>query len=64
MNIRQNPVPKAKLPGQPPTTAAAAERFRLPERLETARGLRLAEDHPVVKQLAQSSCQLTQRRMT
>ncbi|MGY3206209.1 hypothetical protein ACVW19_006724 [Streptomyces sp. TE5632] len=35
-------------------TAPAAARFGLPERLEDRRGLRLAEDHPVVKQLAKA----------
>ncbi|WP_202426607.1 telomere-associated protein Tap [Streptomyces sp. HUCO-GS316] len=42
-------------------TAAAAARFGLPERLEDRRGLRLAEDHPVVKQLAKAKWKLTQR---
>ncbi|WP_424893314.1 telomere-associated protein Tap [Streptomyces sp. XH2] len=42
-------------------TAAAATRFGLPERLEDRRGLRLAEDHPVVKQIAKAKWQLTQR---
>ncbi|MEU6120245.1 hypothetical protein ABZ840_37615, partial [Streptomyces sp. NPDC047117] len=34
----------------PLSTAAAAEYFGLPSVLEDRRGLRLAEDHPVVKQ--------------
>ncbi|MDX3588921.1 telomere-associated protein Tap [Streptomyces europaeiscabiei] len=42
-------------------TTAAAARFGLPERLEDRRGLRLAEDHPVVKQLAKAKWKLTQR---
>jgi hypothetical protein len=42
-------------------TAAAAERFGRPERLEDRRDLRLAEDHPVVRQLAKTSWKLTQR---
>ncbi|MEW2497586.1 helix-turn-helix domain-containing protein [Streptomyces nodosus] len=42
-------------------TASAAARFGLPERLEDRRGLRLAEDHPVVKQLAKARWKLTQR---
>lgn len=42
-------------------TAAAAVKFGLPERLEDRRGLRLAEDHPVVKQVLKARWQLTQR---
>ncbi|MGW2600022.1 telomere-associated protein Tap [Streptomyces klenkii] len=42
-------------------TAAAAAKLGLPERLEDRRGLRLAEDHPVVKQIAKAKWQLTQR---
>ncbi|MDP9607878.1 telomere-associated protein Tap [Streptomyces demainii] len=42
-------------------TAAAAARFGLPERLEDRRGLRLPEDHPVVKQVTKAKWQLTQR---
>ncbi|MCW7984684.1 transcriptional regulator [Streptomyces platensis subsp. clarensis] len=42
-------------------TAAAAERLGLPERLEDRRGLRLPEDHQVVKQLARAKWQLTKR---
>lgn len=42
-------------------TASAAARFGLPERLEDRRGLRLGDDHPVVKQLAKSKWKLTQR---
>ncbi|MCH0561352.1 helix-turn-helix transcriptional regulator [Streptomyces sp. MUM 16J] len=42
-------------------TAAAAVKFGLPERLEDRRGLRLPEDHPVVKQVAKAKWQLTQR---
>ncbi|MGM9383802.1 telomere-associated protein Tap [Streptomyces antibioticus] len=42
-------------------TASAAARFGLPERLEDRRGLRLAPDHPVVKQLTRAKWQLTQR---
>ncbi|MGW0578870.1 telomere-associated protein Tap [Streptomyces sp. NPDC002920] len=42
-------------------TASAAARFGLPDRLEDRRGLRLAEDHPVVKQLARAKWKLTQR---
>jgi hypothetical protein len=42
-------------------TASAAARFGLPERLEDRRGLRLADDHPVVKQLAKAKWKLTQR---
>ncbi|MFG2212677.1 telomere-associated protein Tap [Streptomyces sp. NPDC048638] len=42
-------------------TAAAAERLDLPLELEDRRGLRLAEDHKVVKQLARAKWQLTKR---
>ncbi|MGW9081487.1 telomere-associated protein Tap [Streptomyces kronopolitis] len=42
-------------------TTAAAERFGLPERLEDRRGLRLPEDHKVVKQLARARWHLTKR---
>ncbi|MFF7415703.1 helix-turn-helix domain-containing protein, partial [Streptomyces lydicus] len=42
-------------------TAAAAERFGLPLQLEDRRGLRLPEDHKVVKQLARAKWQLTRR---
>ncbi|MFF3558230.1 telomere-associated protein Tap [Streptomyces tsukubensis] len=42
-------------------TAAAAVKLGLPERLEDRRGLRLPEDHPVVKQVAKARWQLTQR---
>ncbi|MGW6395392.1 telomere-associated protein Tap [Streptomyces sp. NPDC055103] len=42
-------------------TAAAAVKLGLPERLEDRRNLRLAEDHPVVKQVAKAKWQLTQR---
>ncbi|MFJ3953801.1 telomere-associated protein Tap [Streptomyces libani] len=42
-------------------TSAAAERLGLPERLEDRRGLRLPEDHRVVKQLARAKWQLTKR---
>ncbi|WP_031173927.1 telomere-associated protein Tap [Streptomyces durhamensis] len=45
-------------------TAAAAVKLGLPERLEgheQRRSLRLAEDHPVVKQIAKAKWQLTQR---
>ncbi|MER6154361.1 transcriptional regulator [Streptomyces sp. NPDC001868] len=42
-------------------TASAAARFGLPERLEDRRGLRLAEDHPVVRQIAKAKWKLTQR---
>ncbi|MFE5947589.1 telomere-associated protein Tap [Streptomyces sp. NPDC056480] len=42
-------------------TAAAAAKFALPERLEDRRGLRLAEDHPVVKQVLKVKWELTQR---
>ncbi|MFJ2478317.1 telomere-associated protein Tap [Streptomyces sp. NPDC087659] len=45
-------------------TASAAVRLGLPERLEghqECRSLRLAEDHPVVKQIGKAKWQLTQR---
>ncbi|MFD3381292.1 MULTISPECIES: telomere-associated protein Tap [unclassified Streptomyces] len=42
-------------------TAAAAVKFGLPERLEDRRGLRLEEDHPVVKQIVKAKWQLTRR---
>ncbi|MEW2497514.1 helix-turn-helix transcriptional regulator [Streptomyces nodosus] len=42
-------------------TAVAAARFGLPERLEDRRGLRLSEDHPVIKQITKAKWQLTQR---
>ncbi|KOX35619.1 telomere-associated protein Tap [Streptomyces sp. NRRL F-6491] len=42
-------------------TAAAAAKFGLPERLEDRRGLRLPQDHPVVKQVMKAKWQLTQR---
>ncbi|MFH9984090.1 telomere-associated protein Tap [Streptomyces luteogriseus] len=45
-------------------TAAAAVKFGLPERLEgheQRRSLRLAEDHPVVKQVVKAKWRLTQR---
>lgn len=45
-------------------TASAAVKLGLPERLEgheERRSLRLAEDHPVVKQVAKAKWQLTQR---
>ncbi|CAL9327079.1 telomere-associated protein Tap [Streptomyces sp. SudanB182_2057] len=42
-------------------TAAAAAKLGLPERLEDRRGLRLPEDHPVVKQVLKAKWQLTQR---
>ncbi|WP_405827016.1 telomere-associated protein Tap [Streptomyces sp. NBC_00105] len=45
-------------------TAAAAVKLGLPEHLEgreERRSLRLAEDHPVVKQIAKAKWQLTQR---
>ncbi|MFE6885864.1 telomere-associated protein Tap [Streptomyces sp. NPDC057702] len=41
--------------------ASAAAKFGLPERLEDRRGLRLSEDHPVVKQVLKAKWQLTQR---
>ncbi|WP_409239433.1 telomere-associated protein Tap [Streptomyces sp. PA5.6] len=42
-------------------TASAAAKLGLPERLEDRRGLRLPEDHPVVKQVLKAKWQLTQR---
>ncbi|MFI7246403.1 telomere-associated protein Tap [Streptomyces qinglanensis] len=42
-------------------TATAAVKLGLPERLEDRRGLRLPEDHPVVKQVLKAKWQLTQR---
>ncbi|MEU6357004.1 helix-turn-helix domain-containing protein [Streptomyces sp. NPDC047072] len=42
-------------------TAAAAVKLGLPERLEDRRGLRLEEDHPVVKQVLKARWQLTKR---
>ncbi|MEU6444958.1 helix-turn-helix transcriptional regulator [Streptomyces sp. NPDC047046] len=42
-------------------TAAAAVKLGLPEQLEDRRGLRLPEDHPVVKQVLKARWQLTQR---
>ncbi|MFE9387602.1 telomere-associated protein Tap [Streptomyces sp. NPDC007025] len=42
-------------------TSTAAVKLGLPERLEDRRGLRLPEDHPVVKQVAKAKWQLTQR---
>ncbi|MET7801892.1 helix-turn-helix domain-containing protein, partial [Streptomyces decoyicus] len=42
-------------------TAAAAERLGLPLELEDRRGLRLPEDHKVVRQLARAKWQLTRR---
>lgn len=42
-------------------TESAAARFGLPAHLEDRRGLRLAEDHPVVKQIAKAKWKLTQR---
>ncbi|MFE6975876.1 telomere-associated protein Tap [Streptomyces sp. NPDC057682] len=42
-------------------TASAAARLGLPERLEDRRGLRLGEDHPVVRQILKSKWKLTQR---
>ncbi|MET9954450.1 helix-turn-helix transcriptional regulator [Streptomyces sp. NPDC006339] len=42
-------------------TASAAAKFGLPERLEDRRGLRLPEDHPVVKQILKAKWELTQR---
>lgn len=42
-------------------TATAAVKFGLPERLEDRRGLRLDQDHPVVKQIIKAKWQLTQR---
>ncbi|WP_367126332.1 telomere-associated protein Tap, partial [Streptomyces phytohabitans] len=42
-------------------TAAAAAKLGLPERLEDRRGLRLPEDHPVVRQVLTARWQLTRR---
>lgn len=42
-------------------TAAAAERLGLPRELEDRRGLRLPEDHKVVRQLVRAKWQLTRR---
>ncbi|MEU1519167.1 helix-turn-helix domain-containing protein [Streptomyces sp. NPDC005811] len=42
-------------------TPAAAGRLGLPERLEDRRGLRLPEDHPVVRQIGRAKWKLTQR---
>ncbi|MGW3661049.1 telomere-associated protein Tap [Streptomyces sp. NPDC005151] len=42
-------------------TGAAAERLGLPERLEDRRGLRLPEDHKVVKQITKAKWKLTRR---
>ncbi|MEU8571514.1 helix-turn-helix transcriptional regulator [Streptomyces pathocidini] len=42
-------------------TAAAAERLGLPAVLEDRRGLRLPEDHKVVRQIAKAKWQLTRR---
>ncbi|WP_370409328.1 helix-turn-helix domain-containing protein [Streptomyces fradiae] len=42
-------------------TASAAARLGLPERLEDRRGLRLPEDHPVVKQVTKAKWKLTRR---
>ncbi|MFS0696917.1 telomere-associated protein Tap [Streptomyces nitrosporeus] len=42
-------------------TTAAAVKLGLPERLEDRRGLRLEEDHPVVKQVLKAKWQLTKR---
>ncbi|MEW2345348.1 telomere-associated protein Tap [Streptomyces griseoaurantiacus] len=42
-------------------TAQAAGRFSLPAQLEDRRGLRLADDHPVVRQLARTKWKLTRR---
>ncbi|MFE1775593.1 telomere-associated protein Tap [Streptomyces sp. NPDC059008] len=42
-------------------TTAAAERLGLPADLEDRRGLRLAEDHKVIKQLTRTKWQLTRR---
>ncbi|WP_053163443.1 telomere-associated protein Tap [Streptomyces noursei] len=42
-------------------TQSAAAKLGLPERLEDRRGLRLPEDHPVVKQVLKAKWQLTQR---
>ncbi|MER0450140.1 helix-turn-helix domain-containing protein [Streptomyces sp. Edi4] len=42
-------------------TTAAAVKLGLPERLEDRRGLRLEEDHPVIKQVLKAKWQLTKR---
>ncbi|MDT9686275.1 helix-turn-helix domain-containing protein [Streptomyces sp. TRM76323] len=42
-------------------TAAAAAKLGLPERLEDRRGLRLPEDHPMVRQIARAQWKLTRR---
>lgn len=42
-------------------TAAAAERLGLPLRLEDRRGLRLPEDHKVIKQITKAKWELTKR---
>ncbi|WP_327249828.1 telomere-associated protein Tap [Streptomyces sp. NBC_01320] len=42
-------------------TGAAAELLGLPERLEDRRGLRLPEDHKVVKQITKANWKLTRR---
>ncbi|KIE24715.1 transcriptional regulator [Streptomyces sp. MUSC 125] len=42
-------------------TQSAAAKVGLPERLEDRRGLRLPEDHPVIKQVLKAKWQLTQR---
>lgn len=42
-------------------TAAATEAFGLPNRLEDRRGLRLPEDHPVIKELTGAGWHLTRR---
>ncbi|WP_433859717.1 telomere-associated protein Tap [Streptomyces kronopolitis] len=42
-------------------TAAAAELLGLPPELEDRRGLRLPDDHPVIKQLTRAEWQLTRR---
>ncbi|MFJ3043868.1 telomere-associated protein Tap [Streptomyces tendae] len=42
-------------------TATAAVKLGLPEHLEDRRGLRLPEDHPVIKQVLKARWQLTQR---
>ncbi|GAA2407999.1 helix-turn-helix transcriptional regulator [Streptomyces glaucosporus] len=42
-------------------TASAARRLGLPERLEDRRGLRLPDNHPVVKAITKAKWQLTRR---
>ncbi|MER6353788.1 helix-turn-helix domain-containing protein [Streptomyces sp. NPDC001634] len=42
-------------------TESATARFGLPARLEDRRGLRLPEDHPVVREIASAKWKLTQR---